>query len=110
SWHEVVNISKHEATPDQVYTIAGNICESGDLLAENRMLPATHEGDLLAFADSGAYGMVMASQYNRRRLPAEVLINTAGQVQSIRSRETIEALINKHLKMCNYPVSEHIHQ
>jgi len=104
SWHEVINISKPESIPDHVYTLAGNICESGDLLAENRNLPATQEGDLLALADSGAYGMVMASEYNRRRLPAEVLINHTGQMQSIRRREGIEEVIDRHLKTCNYQV------
>jgi diaminopimelate decarboxylase len=87
-----------------MYTLAGNICESGDILAVNRELPVTHEGDVLALADAGAYGMVMASEYNRRRLPAEVLICSDGTTKQIRKRDLIKDVLERHLKNCNYPV------
>lgn len=104
AWHEVLNISRFGDRADRVYTLAGNICESGDLLAENRDLPASHEGDVLALADAGAYGMVMASQYNRRRLPAEVLVAQDGSTKLIRRRESIQEVLEHHLQACNYPV------
>jgi len=104
AWHEVVNVSRIHEPADNIYTLAGNICESGDLLAENRKLPLSHEGDILAIADAGAYGMVMASEYNRRRLPAEVLVRENGSTTLIRSRDCIQDVLDRHLKYCNYPV------
>ncbi len=71
-------------------TIVGNICESGDILAKKRLLPRIEEGDILGLLDTGAYGYVMASNYNQRLRPAEVLIDLAGNAQLIRRRETFE--------------------
>jgi diaminopimelate decarboxylase len=104
AWHEVVNLSRYGEGAVHVYTLAGNICESGDLLAENRELPVTYEGNVLALGDAGAYGMVMASEYNRRRLPAEVLVCNDGTTKLIRKRDTIQDVIERHLSNCNYPV------
>ena len=72
-------------------------------MAEHRQLPLTQEGDLLALADTGAYGMVMASSYNRRRLPAEVLVKHNGDIECIRKRERVEDVIQSHLKACDFP-------
>ena len=69
-------------------TITGNICESGDILARERELPALCEGDILAVLDAGAYGFSMASNYNQRLRPAEVLIQANGAARLIRRRET----------------------
>ena len=69
----------------------GPICESGDFLAENRALPPLRRGDLLAVFSTGAYGMVMASHYNARPLPAEVLIS-GSEAWVVRQRETYEDL------------------
>jgi len=55
--------------------IAGNVCESGDILANDRMLPLPSAGDLAVILDAGAYGFSMASEYNTRTLPAEVLVD-----------------------------------
>lgn len=74
-------------------TIVGNICESGDILAENRMLPVVHENDILGVLDAGAYGFSMSSNYNMRRRPAEVLIQSDGTAQLIRRRETLDDLV-----------------
>lgn len=104
AWHEVVNVTRYRERTQNMYTLAGNICESGDILAVNRELPVTHEGDVLALADAGAYGMVMASEYNRRRLPAEVLICSDGTTKQIRKRDLIKDVLERHLKNCNYPV------
>lgn len=69
-------------------TIVGNICESGDILAKDRLLPKMLPGDLLGVLDAGAYGFSMASNYNCRYLPAEVLITSAGAPKLIRRRQT----------------------
>ncbi len=97
AWHEVKNVSRSGASADQVYTIAGNICESGDILAEDRNLPKTDIGDLLALCDTGAYGMTMASGYNRRPLPAEVLIGEEGVARVVRPRKSARQTVNDFL-------------
>lgn len=74
-------------------TIVGNICESGDVLAKNRELPLIEEGDVVAVLDAGAYGYVMASNYNCRLRPAEVLIDMEGRDRLIRRRETLKDLL-----------------
>ena len=73
-------------------TITGNICESGDILAKNRMLPPLSPGNLIIVADTGAYGFSMASNYNERLLPAEILIQADGHERLIRRRQTIDDL------------------
>ena len=73
-------------------TVTGNICESGDVLAKKRLLPEIKEGDILGVLDAGAYGYAMASTYNQRLRPAEVLICGDGSLRLIRRRETFEDL------------------
>lgn len=83
--------------PDfDVYDIVGPICESSDRLGEARALPAVQRGDLLAIFATGAYGMVMASQYNAVPRPPEVLVSGDTCTQ-IRRRETYEDLIAAEL-------------
>ncbi|MBQ9406305.1 MAG: diaminopimelate decarboxylase [Desulfovibrio sp.] len=72
--------------------IVGNICESGDILVGERMLPEITTGDVLGILDAGAYGFSMSSNYNQRLRPAEILIDLDGQPQCIRRRETLEDL------------------
>jgi diaminopimelate decarboxylase len=72
--------------------VVGPICESGDYLAKDRLLPPVSRGDLLAVFTAGAYGMVMASNYNAMPRPAEVLID-GDQALVIRRRETYEDLV-----------------
>ena len=74
-------------------TIVGNICESGDILAKSRPMPTMAEGDLLGVMDAGAYGFSMASNYNNRLRPAEILITSDGNHRVIRKRDTFEDLI-----------------
>ena len=57
------------------YEIVGPVCESSDVVGRDRMLPPLEVGDLVAIRDAGAYGSAMASNYNRRPLPAEVLVD-----------------------------------
>src|SRR5438874_5158665 len=72
--------------------IVGPVCESGDFFALDREMPEVHEGDLLASMSAGAYGFVMASNYNSRPLPAEALVR-GGQLALIRKRQTWEDLV-----------------
>lgn len=97
--HRVISLKKQaEPAVNQNYTIAGNICESSDILAKNVTLPETTEGDVIALADAGAYGMTMASIYNRRLFPNEVLITAEGAIKAIRKRPTVEQHINAFLE------------
>jgi len=78
----------------ETYDIAGNVCESGDILARDRALPKVVRDDIIIFHDAGAYGMSMASEYNMRALPAEVLVKD-GVTHLIRERGTQEDLYRK---------------
>ena len=71
-------------------TIVGNICESGDILAKERLLPTLHTGDILGVLDAGAYGFSMSSNYNQRLRPAEVLVQSDGTPRLIRRRENLD--------------------
>ncbi|MBK8596794.1 MAG: diaminopimelate decarboxylase [Holophagales bacterium] len=71
--------------------VAGDVCETGDILAEGRLLPTPEAGDLVVFLDAGAYGFAMASEYNARPLPAELLVD-GDEVRVIRRRGTFEEL------------------
>jgi diaminopimelate decarboxylase/aspartate kinase len=73
SYHEIVNLTRLGEPPELRCTVVGPICESGDVLGEDRLLPRTVEGDVLLIANTGAYGHVMSSHYNLRA-PAEELI------------------------------------
>jgi diaminopimelate decarboxylase len=77
--------------------VTGNICESGDLFARDREIAEIREGDVLAILDAGAYGMAMASEYNLRPLPAEVLLNSQGEAALVRERRSSEALVEELL-------------
>ena len=75
AWHEIVNLSRLDDTDCDNFDVVGPICETGDVLGRRRLLPrATAEGDVLLVATAGAYSAVMASNYNRRGLPAESLL------------------------------------
>ena len=78
----------------ETVNVSGPICETGDLIAKGRLLPKAKTGDLLAILDTGAYGYSMASSYNSRPRPAEVMITKEGKVVQIRRRETIEDLLS----------------
>jgi len=79
----------------ETVTIVGNICESGDKLAIGRTLPNIQIGDIIGVMDAGAYGFSMASNYNNRLRPAEVLIAVDGSTRIIRRRETLEDLVRQ---------------
>lgn len=95
SYHEVSLAPKRERPVELLHNpayIVGNICESGDILTHDRPVLETEVGDVLIIHDAGAYGFVMASNYNSRPLPAEVLIQSNGEVRVIRKRQTLEDL------------------
>ena len=82
--------------PLETFDVAGNICETGDILAHDRKLPRPKPGDYVCFLDAGAYGFSMASDYNMFPLPAEILVRgTKSQV--IRERETFEGLLRNQV-------------
>ncbi len=89
--HQIVPISSPDADTE-VADVVGPVCESGDFFARERELPVTSEGDLLAILDAGAYGMVLASNYNTRPRPAEVLVY-GKLAKVIRKRETVADLM-----------------
>jgi diaminopimelate decarboxylase len=96
AYHEIVpvqapdELSEHEAS--ELVDVVGPICETGDFFARDRELPVMQEGDLLAVLDVGAYGMALASSYNTRPRPAEVLVD-GKSVKVIRRRETIADMV-----------------
>jgi len=75
AWHGIVNLSRLDEPPGEPAEVVGPICETGDVLGRRRRLPdSTAESDVVLLADAGAYGMVMASRYNLRALPAEEIL------------------------------------
>ncbi len=73
AYHHILNISNPNG-PLQTYDVCGNICETGDLFASDRLLPEIREGDVLAILNAGAYGYTMGSLYNLRPMPAEIAV------------------------------------
>ncbi len=94
-YHEIVNLSNPEGKA-RIYSVVGYICET-DTLGSDRKLAEVREGDILAIKNAGAYGFTMASQYNARFRPAEVMIH-AGKAHLIRSRETIEDILRNQVE------------
>lgn len=74
AYHEIANLSRWGEVPGDLVTVVGPICESGDRLGTDRLLPACQEGDVLAIANAGAYGYMMSSRYNLREPAVEVAI------------------------------------
>ena len=90
SYHGIRNIS-NPGGPQKTYTVVGNICET-DTFAEDRLLNEVRENDILVFENAGAYGFEMASNYNSRFKPAEVLVKN-GKAHLIRRRDGLEDLL-----------------
>lgn len=86
SWHDIVPVQPREGE-GLVYDIVGPVCETSDFLGKNRILNL-EDGDLLAVMSAGAYGMVMASNFNTRGRPAEVLVS-GDKASIVRRRETL---------------------
>ena len=102
SWHDIVVYREGcltDSTSYEPYTIVGNICESGDVIAKDRHLPPLRSGDLLAVLDAGAYGYAMSSNYNNRLRPAEILVRSDGSAALVRRRETLADLMGTCLNL-----------
>lgn len=91
AYHHISNLSNLDGK-QRVYTVVGYICET-DTFAWDRPLPEINEGDVLCFHNAGAYGFMMASNYNSRPRPAEVLVD-GDSYKLIRRRETIEDILS----------------
>jgi diaminopimelate decarboxylase len=94
AYHEIISVRQPETVVPkiEIVDVVGPVCESGDFFAHDRELPRAEEGDLLAVLDVGAYGMVLASNYNTRPRPAEVLVS-GKSVKVIRRRENVKDLM-----------------
>lgn len=89
--HEIVPL-KEPSAGRVLVDVVGPICESGDFFCQNRELPDFQPGEVVALMSAGAYGFVMASNYNSRPLPAEILVDGA-ESKVIRTRQTLDDLI-----------------
>ena len=96
AWHDIINVSNPTGNK-ALYTVVGYICET-DTFATDRLLPEMRQNDVLSFENAGAYGFSMASTYNMRCRPAEVLVYD-GQAHLIRERETFEDLMRGQLEI-----------
>jgi diaminopimelate decarboxylase len=97
AYHEIVPVVQSKrSTPREAVDVVGPVCESGDFFARDRELPRIESGDLLAILDAGAYGMALASNYNTRPRPAEILVR-GKSAKVIRRRETARELYSSEL-------------
>ena len=95
AWHDIIPLNEAEPGHDHaLYDVVGPVCETGDTFARGRMMPAAAAGDLVAFRSAGAYGAVMASEYNTRPLIPEILVQ-GDQFAVIRPRPTFDEIINR---------------
>ncbi len=96
SYHRIENISYHQGKP-RFYTVVGNICET-DTFGSNRKISSVEEGDVLCLFNAGAYGFSMASNYNSRFRPAEVMVHD-GKDYLIRKRETMQDILRNQVEV-----------
>jgi diaminopimelate decarboxylase len=92
AFHDIMPVREEDGEKSERVDIVGPICETGDFMARDRMMPETEQGDLLAIMSSGAYGFSMSSNYNSRPRAAEVLVSDE-RFQVIRYREEYEDLL-----------------
>jgi diaminopimelate decarboxylase len=92
AYHDILPVARRAGADRQTADVVGPVCESGDFFARERDLPEVDSGDLLAVMSAGAYGFVMASNYNSRPRAAEVLVNGA-EAHVIRDRDNFEDII-----------------
>jgi len=90
--HEIVPVAPRKSARKITADIVGPVCETGDFFARDRELPAVQPGDLVAILDAGAYGQSLASNYNSRRRPAEVLVE-GKRARLIRRRENLADML-----------------
>jgi diaminopimelate decarboxylase len=92
AYHEIVPLHRDTTRPSLVADVVGGICESSDSFAKDRALQGVGEGEYLALMSAGAYGRTMASRYNARPMPAEVMVKGSA-FELVGARETFEQLI-----------------
>ena len=90
AYHEIVPLARRNGALIKS-DVVGPICESGDFFCQDRPMPKVGQGDYLALLSAGAYGFVMASNYNTRRLAAEVLVN-GKQTAVVRDRQPVREI------------------
>jgi diaminopimelate decarboxylase len=91
SYHAILPVVRRTG-PTELADVVGPLCETGDFLARERQMPELKPGDLLALLGAGAYGYVLASNYNSRPRPAEILVD-GGEMHLIRRRESLDDLM-----------------
>ena len=91
-WHQIVPLKQPANATVEKVDVVGPICESGDFLAQNRELPLVKEGEYLAVLSAGAYGFTMASNYNTRPMPAEILVD-GDKATVVRERQTLDDVL-----------------
>jgi diaminopimelate decarboxylase len=96
AFHEIAAVEKRRDQATETVDVVGPVCETGDFFARDRELPVVEEGALLAILDAGAYGMALASNYNSRPHPAEVLVE-GKRVKVVRRRQTVRELLNEEM-------------
>lgn len=96
AYHEIVPVTLRADSKKEIADIVGPVCETGDFFARDRVLAGVGEGDLLAILDTGAYGMVLASNYNTRPRPAELLVK-GKTVKVVRRRERVGDLLRTEM-------------
>ena len=84
-------MSQHNSRKDKIYDIVGPVCESGDFFAKKRSMKELFPNDLLAVMSAGAYAMTMASNYNSRQRPCELLVD-GDNIHLIRRRDALDEL------------------
>ncbi len=96
AYHEIINVTRPTGK-QRIYTVVGYICET-DTFGVNRRLTEVQEGDVLCFKNAGAYCSMMASNYNSRYRPAEVMVHN-GTAHLIRQRDNFEDLMSKQVNL-----------
>ena len=94
AFHEIASVHRLKDQARETVDVVGPVCETGDFFARDRELPVVNEGELLAILDAGAYGMALASNYNSRPHPAEVMVD-GKSVKLIRQRQTMRELLRE---------------
>jgi diaminopimelate decarboxylase len=92
AYHHISPVTNLERT-EKTYDVVGPICESGDTFGEGRTMPEVLDGDLVAIHSAGAYGFAMASNYNSRPLPPEIMVD-GDKVSIIRQRQSLSDIMN----------------
>lgn len=91
-WHLITPLKQPTTDAVEKVDVVGPICETGDFLAQNREIPLVSEGDYLAVLSAGAYGFTMASNYNTRPMPAEILVD-GDKATVVRERQTLDDVL-----------------